>query len=141
MTNHDVIFLQDYATKDDIAVLSYYLSVLQVVVIINSVLIGLSLLLVFTLTAIKCMEDTNHDPSDIRMEDPLWLKGCGLCNSFVELLLCQCIKPLRPKGKPINMFNVPKWRKWHIHDLNLQRGIIEEDVVPLTEEEPEEKKH
>ena len=86
------------------------------------------------------MEDTNHDPTEIRMEDPLWLKAFSMCNSLVELALCQFIKPLRPKGKPIHLFNVPKWRSWHKHDLDLQRGIIEEEVHEEQPVEEEAKK-
>ncbi|KAG2382264.1 hypothetical protein C9374_005466 [Naegleria lovaniensis] len=116
-----------YATKADIEVLSYYLSVLQVVVIINSVLIGLLLLIAFTLTAIRCMED--YKPDYDHVQDPLWLKGFSITNSIVSLLLCQCFAFARPKGKRITVFNEDQWRKWHKRDLDLQRGIIEEEYV------------
>ncbi|EFC41928.1 hypothetical protein NAEGRDRAFT_80610 [Naegleria gruberi] len=124
----------DYATKDEVAVLSYQLSVLQVVVIVNSAIIGLLILLVGALTGIKCMEDYNPDPT-VRMEDPFWLKMFSLCNSIIEMLLCQCCACARPKGKAINLFNVDKWRIWHKRDLDLQRGIIEEEARLTLEEE------
>lgn len=105
---------------------------LQVVVIINSVLIGLLLLLAFTLTAIRCLED--YKPDYDRVQDPLWLKGFSITNSMVSCLLCQCFAFARPKGKRITLFNEEQWRKWHKRDLDLQRGIIEEEHAEPTQD-------
>ena len=106
------------------------------VVIVNSILIGFILLVVIALTATKCYEDYNPDQT-VRMEDPFWLKVFSIINSLSGCLLCQCFKVARPKGKKLEVFDTTEWRKWHMKDLDMQKGRIddEEHKIPIENED------
>ncbi|KAG2381654.1 hypothetical protein C9374_006038 [Naegleria lovaniensis] len=120
-----------YATTSDVKTLSYQVSVLQVVVVINSVLIGFILLLALVLVATNCREDYKTLASEVLegYEDPLWLKFFHLVNTLTYLMLCQCCCPTHMKRKMqvFRVFNEEEWRRWHHNDLKMQRGLISED--------------
>ena len=118
------------------AALSYQLSLLQVVVIVNSAIVGCLLLVVGALTSIKCYED--YDPnSGVRVEDPLWLKLFEIFNWFAALALCQCFKIAKPKSGKIQVIDTIKWREWHKRDLELQKEIVDENELNNQEENAE----
>nr|CAG4708475.1 unnamed protein product [Naegleria fowleri] len=122
-----------YATIAEVQTLSSHVSVLQVVVIINSVLIGLLLLMTFVMAAAHCQQEYNNALSSnglTQVEDPLWLKCFQIVNAVIQMILCSCFCPSRMKNKlkTIRLFNEEEWREWHQNDLKMQKGLIFEGM-------------